>query len=435
LHILDPEDIEIISSDNDLPVPIDYDPPRELEQALAYKEALEGMLVTVDEPAVAIGPTTRYGEYVLIRDSWGTDSVRRGEDAGHFIFVDDGSEATHETQSTLTSTPVARGDAITGITGPLAYTFGQHKIEPISIAEITSQEQTLPVLPPAKTDEFSVATFNVENLFDLVDPHPSSPPQPTLYEYQSKLSKIADAILAMGAPTIIGLQEVENIDVLEDLVDQEQLGIFEYVPYLLDAEDPRWIDVGFIVRSDRATVDGFNHYPAPEGLTTRWPLVISTTVHLNQGDERVYVINNHLSSLSSGEEATEPRRTGQDAWSATLVDRLRQADPEGHFIVMGDLNSFIDTPPLDVLEEAGLQHAYRYFETEDEWPYTYIFQGATQSLDHIVVSDGLFSKLFLVDALHIDADYPIMDLDDTSPRHVSDHDPLVAFFSFARSTE
>jgi predicted extracellular nuclease len=431
LHVLTPEDIEIVSSDNELPDPVDYDPPQEMDRALEYKETLEGMLVTVDEPAVVIGPTTRYGEYVLLRDSWDTESVRRVDETGHFIFVDDGSDATHENQSTLTYTPVGRGDSITGITGPLAYTFGQHKIEPISTAEIISQEKPLPNLPPTKADEFSVATFNVENLFDLIDPHPTSPPQPTLDEYRVKLSKIAEAIVAMGAPTIIGLQEVENIKVLEDLVEQDQIAIYEYVPYLVEAEDPRGIDVAFIVRSDRATVDGVENYPAPEGLTTRPPIVISTTVHLSQGDERVYLINNHLSSLASGEEATLPRRTGQAAWSGTLADRIRQSDPEGHIIIMGDLNSFINTPPLDVLEEAGLQHVYRFFETEEEWPYTYVFQGATQSLDHILVTEDLFSKLFLVDALHIDADFPIMDLEDVTARHVSDHDPLVAFFSFA----
>ncbi|MEE9464915.1 MAG: endonuclease/exonuclease/phosphatase family protein, partial [Candidatus Neomarinimicrobiota bacterium] len=433
LHAQAPEDIEIISSENELPAPFDYDPPLDAGEALAYKEAVEGMLVTVSEPAVAVGPTTRYGEYVLVRESWDVDSVRRGEETGHFIFVDDGSEVAHENQSTLTSNPVARGDLVTGITGPLAYTFGQHKIQPLSTGEIVSEERALPTLPPTKANEFSVATFNVENLFDLLDPHPTSPPMFTVDEFHQKLDKIAQAIVAMGAPTIIGLQEVENIGVLEDLVEQEQLANFDYVAYLVEGEDPRGIDVGFIVRSDRATVQGANNYPAPEGLSTRPTLVITTTIHLNEGDVTVYVLNNHLSSLASGEEATEPRRTAQAAWNATLIDRFRKVDPEAHFIVMGDLNSFINTPPLQAIEDAGLRHVYEFLGPQDEWPYTYVFQGATQTLDHILVSDELFARLALVDALHIDADYPIMDPEDSSVRHVSDHDPLVALFSFEGS--
>ncbi len=231
----------------------------------------------------------------------------------------------------------------------------------------------------------------------------------TVDEFHQKLDKIAQAIVAMGAPTIIGLQEVENIGVLEDLVEQEQLANFDYVAYLVEGEDPRGIDVGFIVRSDRATVQGANNYPAPEGLSTRPTLVITTTIHLNEGDVTVYVLNNHLSSLASGEEATEPRRTAQAAWNTTLIDRFRKVDPEAHFIVMGDLNSFINTPPLQAIEDAGLRHVYEFLGPQDEWPYTYVFQGATQTLDHILVSDELFSRLALVDALHIDADYPIMD--------------------------
>ena len=101
---------------------------------------------------------------------------------------------------------------------------------------------------------------------------------------------------------------------------------------------------------------------------------------------------------------------------------------------MGDLNSFIDTPLLARGPGGGVCRGRSGVPSEEEWPYTYVFQGATQTLDHIVVSDGLFSKLILVDALHIDADYPIMDPDDPTPRHVSDHDPLAAFFSFAEST-
>lgn len=435
LHVLAPQDIEIIDVESSLPPTVDYNPPRADQDALAYKESLEGMLVSVDEEAVVIGPTTRYGEYVLLRESWDQESARRTDEAGHFIFVDDGSEIAHENQSTLFYPAVTRGDVITGLIGPLAYTFGQYKIEPVDVPEIIPGERPLPAVRPARADEFSVATFNVENLFDLLAPHPSSPPLPTLAEYRLKLNKIAEAILAMGAPTIIGLQEVENIDILEDLVEQEQIAIFDYVPYLIEGTDERGIDVAFLVRNDIVSVDGVKNYPAPEGLTSRPPLVITATLHLDQGEESLYVINNHFSSLSSGEEATEPRRTAQAGWNATLVERIHQLDPDGHIIVMGDLNSFVDTPPLQTLEEAGLIHVYEFLGPEEQWPYSYIFQGATQTLDHILASEGLYTHIVLVDALHINADFPIMDLEDTSARHVSDHDPLVVIFSFAESLD
>ncbi|MCP4424559.1 MAG: hypothetical protein GY803_08720, partial [Chloroflexi bacterium] len=278
-------------------------------------------------------------------------------------------------------------------------------------------------------NQFSIASFNVENFFDNRDPHPSDPPRPTKDEYALKQTKIAAAIVAMGAPTIVGLQEVESIEVLEALVAQEQLAAYNYVPYLVEGPDGRGIDVAYIVRGDRAAVESVEAFPAPDGLTSRPPLLINVTVHLDSGEQTVYVLNNHFSSLSSGEAATEPRRTAQAAWNVTVMEQIQATDPEAQFIVMGDLNSFWHTLPLDALEEAGLHHVYDWFG-DHPIPYTYIYQGKTQTLDHILVSEALFAQLEMVDALHINAGHPLAAPDDASARRVSDHDPLVAVFTF-----
>ena len=100
-------------------------------------------------------------------------------------------------------------------------------------------------------------------------------------------------------------------------------------------------------------------------------------------------------------------------------------------MVLGDLNSFYQTLPVDTLEDSGLQHVYRYLPGEER-PYTYIFEGRTQTLDHILVSPPLFTQLAVVEVLHTNADYPLGDPEDSSLRRVSDHDPLVAIFSFAQ---
>jgi predicted extracellular nuclease len=85
---------------------------------------------------------------------------------------------------------------------------------------------------------------------------------------------------------------------------------------------------------------------------------------------------------------------------------------------------------VDTLEAAGLQHVYRFLP-DDERPYTYIFEGRTQTLDHILVSPALFDQLALVEVLHTNADYPLGDPEDSSINRVSDHDPLVAIFNFS----
>lgn len=419
-------DLEVLDSGLALPAAVELDPPRDEAQATAYYEALEGMLVQVTSPAVAVGPTSQYGETALVSADWGVDQIMRGGSTGCIIFVDDGSNVTHAGLETLPFA-LARGDVVTNVVGPLAFTYDDYKIEPISEPAITRSERPLPVIGPADPGSFTVATFNVLDLFDFQDPHPSDPPRPTLGEYRHKLSKTAEAIRAMGAPTIIGLQEVENIEVLQDLAQEDAVVEFDYQPYLVEGSDSRGIDVGYLVRGDQASVLGVGAYPAPEGLTSRPPLLITVTLAL-PGSPTVYLINNHFVSMSGGEEATEPRRAAQAAWNVTLVDRIREDDPEAMVVVLGDLNSFYDSLPLDVLREGSLSHVYELLEPD--LPYTYIYEGVCETLDHILVSPALYQHLVRTEVLHINADYPLASADDPSPRRSSDHDPLIAVFYF-----
>ena len=104
-------------------------------------------------------------------------------------------------------------------------------------------------------------------------------------------------------------------------------------------------------------------------------------------------------------------------------------DPDAQVIVLGDLNSFYETLPLFTLQDVGLRHAYEFF-ADGTVPYTYIFEGRTQTLDHILMTEGLFTQLVDVQTLAINADYPMADPDDATARRLSDHDPLVVVFEF-----
>jgi predicted extracellular nuclease len=427
MEILAPEDVNVASSGNELPAAVELDPPIKDDESQAYYEALEGMLVQVSEPAIAVGPTSKYGETPLVRSEWQVDRVMRGDPRGMLIFVDDGSAGTHYDITTLPFA-VQTGDTITGIVGPLAYTYENYKIEPIATPAITPTQNPLPVLEPAGPNKFSIATFNVENLFDTYDPHPSDPPIPTTPQYKLDLDKTANTILDMGAPTIVGLQEVENLDILVDLAAEEAIAGYGYQPALIEGTDSRGIDVGYLVRGDQATLVGVASLPAPDGLTSRPPLLITTTVHLESGDATVYVLNNHFTSMSGGEKPTEPRRTAQAAWNVALVEEILAKEPDAHVVVLGDLNSFYDSPPLDELRGAGLRHVYEL--TEPAIPYTYIFQGDSETLDHILMTPSLYDRVARVEVLHVNADYPPPLLEDPSARRSSDHDPLVVIVSF-----
>ena len=426
-----PVDIVVRSGEPAVEIgPIVYDPPADPAEAAIYKESLEGMLVTINAPAVVVGPSNQYGEFMVVYEKWETDLVRRTDEQNGFVmWVDDATFISHEDQSTL-SLAVARGDVINEVTGPLTYTFSNFKIAPLITPDVQYGQHPLPSLAEAAGNQLSVATFNVENLIDTAIPNPADLPRLSEEEYIQRLDKVAQTIIALGAPVIVALQEVENIGVLQDLAGRPLLSDYHYSPYLLEGNDSRGIDVGYLVRDDRATVEDFAILDAPNALFSRPPLMLQGTVHLDSGDEQLILLNNHFLSLSAGELQTEAVRNNQAAWNAGLVDRLSAENPDAHIIVLGDLNSFYRTKPLDTLQERGLYHAYGFFEDDELLPYTYIYEGSAQSLDHILMSESLFERLSLVEALHTNADFPIPDPADSSPRRVSDHDPLLVMFTF-----
>jgi predicted extracellular nuclease len=428
LQVQDLADVQVLSSGYDLPAAIVLDPPVDGEEAAVYYEALEGILVVVPGPALAVSPTTKYGEYSLVLPYHGVDRLWREDPAGMLITVDDGSEIVHYDRSALAYV-VATGDEVSGLKGPLAFTYGRYKIEPTSDPTIVSHGAELPTLNPTRADEFSIMTWNVEDLFDILDPHPTDLPILRRSAYELDLTKVANTILAAGAPTIVGLQEVENIGILEDLAALDALEAFVYEAYLIEGTDSRGIDVGYLVRSDMAAVTEVLAFPAPEGLTSRPPLQVRVEVHSTAGPKVVYVLNNHFTSMSGGELATEPRRTAQAAWNAKLVEDILAAEQEAYIAVVGDLNSYYDSPPIQTLLATGMRHVFEDLPEAER--YTYNYQGISQTLDHVIVSSSLQAMLHRVDVLRVDSDYPPPLAGDPSPEHASDHDPVVATFSLA----
>jgi len=98
---------------------------------------------------------------------------------------------------------------------------------------------------------------------------------------------------------------------------------------LSEGPSSRDIDVGFLVRGDRATLEGMRQYQAPEGLFSRPPLMITMTLHTaSAGDVTVYGIVNHFISKSGGEVLTEPSRVMEAEWNAGLNAGYPPPDPD-----------------------------------------------------------------------------------------------------------
>jgi len=422
LEITSPASVTVLGS-SFIPAPTILDPPADNAESQVYYEALEGSLVSVSGSALVVGPTTRYGEYALVLPKHNLTRVWQGQDQGMLIHVDDGSSETYETRDNQ-EVVTAVGDTISGLVGVLSYSFGNYKIEPTANYAVQNQLPKIIPLESVEPGRFSVMTWNAENLFDFVVPHPSSPPLPKVREYKLSISRVAQTIQAAGFPTVIGIQEVENLEILEDIAADPLLAQYDYQAALIEGTDSRGIDVGYLVRGDQAEIITTVQYPAPGNITSRPPLLIE--VRLAGSAESLYFLNNHFTSMSGGESATEPRRNAQATWNVEIAEELLQDDPEALVVVMGDLNSYYGSLPLHTLESAGLIDLFDWLAPEER--YNYVYQGSSQVLDHILVNENLEAYLVEVNVLHCNADFPLPLSNGESFIHKSDHDPVIGTF-------
>ena len=221
-----------------------------------------------------------------------------------------------------------------------------------------------------KYEVYTVAFYNLENLFDTIDdPHTLDEISPMMdikgarsKTYRQKIENMARVLAAISAtetgapPVLIGLAEIENHRVLEDLIASPPLQAagYEFIHY--DAPDARGIDVALLYQ--RAAFIPSYHRPYElrlwddkgQRIFTRDQLLVSGYL----GEEVLHLIVNHWPSRRGGEARSSPKRE-QAAWLCKqVVAGLYKTDPEAKIIVMGDFN---DNPPnksiRNVLQATG----------------------------------------------------------------------------------
>lgn len=209
----------------------------------------------------------------------------------------------------------------------------------------------------------TVAFYNVENLFDTVndtlvyddDRTPLGKDQWTIERYEKKITDISEVISGIGteltgtSPDIIGLCEVENHNVLEDLINHPNLRNTNYGIIHFDSPDERGIDVALLYRrsvflpvsfaSQRLLLLDLNQ----ERDYTRDQLVVSGILD----EAAVHFIVNHWPSRSGGEARSKPYRIAAAQLNRQIMDSLYKIDPLSQIITMGDFN---DDPTDDSLK-------------------------------------------------------------------------------------
>ena len=200
----------------------------------------------------------------------------------------------------------------------------------------------------------TIAFYNVENLFDTIndpktwddDRTPKGKDKWTSIIYKKKLNNIAKVIADIGfdltnqAPSIIGLCEIENRRVLEDLIKTESLIKEDYQIIHYDSPDERGIDVAMLYKQNRFKLSSSKTYPLylkrKDGSRdyTRDHLLVSGFLD----KDPIHFIINHWPSRSGGQMRSEPSRILAGKVNKKIIDSILQSNPKANIISMGDFN-------------------------------------------------------------------------------------------------
>jgi predicted extracellular nuclease len=444
------------------------------EDGIDFWESLEGMRVELVAP-LAVGPTSRFGEIPLVAASCAPNAGRTGR-GGLLVAAGDFHPERLIADDRLAPRPpeMATGDRFAApLVGVVGYAFGNFRL--LATGEWPAVEPL--AVAPERVElggdprDLTVATLNVENL--------------SARDGDEKLRRLAAVVVeALAAPAIVALQEVQDdsgrdddgtvtaaatLDRLaaaiaaaggpayawrqvdpEDNADGGAPGGNIRVAFLVDPARARTVDRGAAGPRDGVEVvagedDGSALAPSPgrvaptdpafagdpaggeraEREPSRKPLALEVEV----AGRPLFLVAVHFRSKGGDDPlfgavqpprlVTEPQRVAQAEAVAAFVGEILAADPEARVLVLGDFNDFAFHPPLAALEAVGLVNLVERLPPADR--YTYLYEGNSQVLDHLLASPALAAALADVDAVHLHADFP-------PSRRASDHDPVVARF-------
>jgi predicted extracellular nuclease len=330
-------------------------------------------------------------------------------------------------------------------------------------------------LPPVGARQFSVAGMNVENFFDDIDDPAIKEDIVTTESFNKRMKKISLGVRnIMQSPDVIGVVEVENLAALKRLAekinaDSEAAGKPnpKYEAYLVDGNDGRGIDSGFLVKSSRITVietkqlgkeDKFDNKSVDEEtfLNDRPPLMLRASM-MDEKTKQPFeftVLVNHLKSFLGYNDpkrmdGVRTKKRLQAEFLAKFVQQRQTANPQEKIILVGDFNAYqFNDGIVDVIGTIKGKPAVKgevMNPSEDlvnpdmidlvdlinaEQRYSYRYDGNGQVLDHILISNSLQNYIIGFGYARMNSDFPeSYRVDDNRAERFSDHDAAVAYFS------
>jgi predicted extracellular nuclease len=260
-------------------------------------------------------------------------------------------------------------------------------------------------------DKIFIGFWNLENLFDTVD-DPSNPGDdeylPTAKsewdenKFDKKIANLSKIIRSMNdgnGPDVLGVCEVENRYVMEELSNRYLKDMnFEIVHF--DSKDPRGIDVGFFFKKNKFQLIHSEKIIVPLQGNTRD--ILYTVLKFKKDTLHIFV--NHWPSRRSGQLESEPRRIKAATTLRNKVDSLFSKNKKSNIVIMGDFNDMPDNNSILVFLQAipfecdslTPEYTYNLYNTAakkySQGIGSYFHQGNFNMLDQIIISKGLLDK-------------------------------------------
>ena len=260
---------------------------------------------------------------------------------------------------------------------------------------------------------FLVVSYNVENLFDTINSPvvdddeftPSGTLAWTYDRYTKKLNDLGRVILSIPGkelPALIGLSEIENRGVLEDLIKVRGIRKGEYEIVHEDDRDPRGIECALLYRPDLFKYKSHEYVPIADPVDPDYLYRGILHVHGKGPDgSSLHIFVNHWKSRSGGELETQRQRMFSAITLRKQMDMLMARESDFKVIIMGDFN---DEPTnrsltngLSALNkrrniQMGDYYNLFYDLHNIEGKGTYNYQGKWNMLDQIIVSYNLLDQ-------------------------------------------
>ena len=255
--------------------------------------------------------------------------------------------------------------------------------------------------------EYTIAFYNVENLFDTEDDPftsddeftPNGEKRWTEKRYHKKLKNIAKVASALDSslPMLFGVCEVENLRVLEDLVQEPKLQKANYGIVHFDSPDTRGIDVALMYKKDYFEV---LETESLEVSFERHPNVLTRDILYVKGvlnGEEINVFVNHWSSRRKGEKATEYKRLEAAEVLKDRIEEIQELDAKAKIIVMGDFNDYPNNSSIVDVLEASLEPKSDEFynlaaKLDKNYKGSHFYNDEWGMLDQMMISNSWLSS-------------------------------------------